>query len=973
MAKVLIVLWIIINCDKKSFKGMRWDNRADGVFWLYWRHQSSRSCRENSRESYEYYEYYRAWAKHKNNMKRKQPRDLKAAFRNALEKKSELERLSHLDTKDRIYWRIKNINSFQYDPTKPFDEIQTPEKGTANRSKKETSPNQKYSVQNNREFPVNFGASTSSSSEEFSSFHYNPAQSFEQKPIKSTSSRGRRGALSSQNHSVQNNGFPVNNGASTSNAREELPYERKRSPKATHTTKTRGQPGRKTWSRRKRSVVSETITSPAQTTCYPSAANDIPIDYEGTNNRSALPPFEELHESWRNNIPNATLHSQQFHDSSFHERRDEDVWTPQYFSTVDRCTPPQHSSDILGNQTEIMDFYAPTPPTSVTSYPFQPTPPQQNTDISFDNYNTEFKTLERNSKDHSTPIKYSYPFLQGETRNAQIQLNDTRISPVPPTYSVLSPASQSRCSNLQDLQATKLNNISRNYYPLDHRHFSSPSDHQQYLCQPSVKNVASNRFSYLDTPPRDAFLDENFSDVEAPHHQHHSILHQNHTGSHEMENCVSEMIDNLSNSEIENILESVNSSKFLFWILPERSIRLVDIFFTSDFHFQLKMLGGKAKTFFSLSWNILQHSNIASCRRMSNAIHINFKWNSGGNNSFLLPIRSLASKSFNIRKLSSGNVFSTTDIGGVQKSIAALQAKKRVPRKKVLVRKDALDQEVGEVIAYSSAEEYDIQRLSEALDNQGLYQHLQLPSDAEEVIHVIAKYKVDEEPREIYFFSEGSVVFWNVPDLEQQNVLRFLKPYETNSYDPELVNAEKEDMDYIHSDKGPKFSKGRIILNSEGSTDFYTYTFSNGLALSVKLAMWEAALENYIDSMEWVTENMKRGEKISMTREQVFKKRGELFALRHVINLSSDLLDTPDFYWDRQDLENLYQQICNHLNIAKRTKVMNERLSYCSELIDLLGNHMNDKHHVRLEWMIIILIMVEVMFECIHFIEQIFH
>ncbi|GFY62307.1 required for meiotic nuclear division protein 1 homolog [Trichonephila inaurata madagascariensis] len=395
--------------------------------------------------------------------------------------------------------------------------------------------------------------------------------------------------------------------------------------------------------------------------------------------------------------------------------------------------------------------------------------------------------------------------------------------------------------------------------------------------------------------------------------------------------------------------------KFSFWILPKR------------------MLGGKAKAFFSLSWNTFQHSKIASCRRMSNVTHISFKWNSGNNSNFLLPIQSLASKSFSIRKLSSGNVFCTTDVGGVQKSIAALQAKKRVPRKKVLVRKDALDQEVGEVIAYSSAEEYDMQRLSEALDNQGLYQRLQLPSDAEEVIHVIAKYKVDEEPREIYFFSEGSVVFWNVPDLEQQNVLRFLKPYETNSYDPELVNAEKEDMDFIHSDKGPKFSKGRIILNAEGSTDFYTYTFSNGLALSVKLAMWEAALENYIDSMEWVTENMKKGEKISMTRDQVFKKRGELFALRHVINLSSDLLDTPDFYWDRQDLEHLYQQICNHLNIAKRTKVMNERLSYCSELIDLLGNHMNDKHHVRLEWMIIILIMVEVMFECIHFIEQIFH
>ncbi|GFS75128.1 required for meiotic nuclear division protein 1 homolog, partial [Nephila pilipes] len=386
----------------------------------------------------------------------------------------------------------------------------------------------------------------------------------------------------------------------------------------------------------------------------------------------------------------------------------------------------------------------------------------------------------------------------------------------------------------------------------------------------------------------------------------------------------------------------------------------------------LKMLGGKTKAFFSLSWNIFQHSNVSCCRKMSYVSYISVKHNSGAKN-FFLPVKNLMLKNSNIRKLHSGIVLHTAEIGGVQKSISALQAKKRVPRKKVSARKDTVDQEVGQVVAYSSAEEYDMQRLSEALDNQGLYQRLQLPSDAEEVIHVSAKYKVDEEPRVIYFFSEGSVVFWNVPDLEQQNVLRFLKPFETNSYDSDLVNAEKEDMDYLYSEKGTKFSKGRIILHSEGNAEFYTYTFSNGLALSVKLAMWEAALENYIDSMEWVTENMKRGEKISMTRDQVFKKRGELFALRHVINLSSDLLDTPDFYWDRQDLEHLYQQTCNHLNIAKRTKVMNERLSYCSELIDLLGNHMNDKHHVRLEWMIIILIMVEVMFECIHFIEQLFH
>lgn len=58
-----------------------------------------------------------------------------------------------------------------------------------------------------------------------------------------------------------------------------------------------------------------------------------------------------------------------------------------------------------------------------------------------------------------------------------------------------------------------------------------------------------------------------------------------------------------------------------------------------------------------------------------------------------------------------------------------------------------------------------------------------------------------------------------------------------------------------------------------------------------------------------------------MKQEDVLKKSGQLFALRHVINLSSDLLDTPDFYWDRDELEKLYQKVFNYFCINRRTKV----------------------------------------------------
>ena len=72
-----------------------------------------------------------------------------------------------------------------------------------------------------------------------------------------------------------------------------------------------------------------------------------------------------------------------------------------------------------------------------------------------------------------------------------------------------------------------------------------------------------------------------------------------------------------------------------------------------------------------------------------------------------------------------------------------------------------------------------------------------------------------------------------------------------------------------------------------------------------------------------------------MKKEDVLKKNGELFGLRHLINLSSDCLDTPDFYWDKDNLESLYQKTCNHLNIAKRTRVRSDSMMSCTFELDI--------------------------------------
>uniref|UniRef100_A0A0K8RDT0 DUF155 domain-containing protein n=1 Tax=Ixodes ricinus TaxID=34613 RepID=A0A0K8RDT0_IXORI len=303
---------------------------------------------------------------------------------------------------------------------------------------------------------------------------------------------------------------------------------------------------------------------------------------------------------------------------------------------------------------------------------------------------------------------------------------------------------------------------------------------------------------------------------------------------------------------------------------------------------------------------------------------------------------------------------------------SSLPVKKRLARKKTVAEQPA-PESCSLAVAYSTAEEYNLASLAKALQKQGLYEQKTLSDDVADVLCAAAKYKLDEEPRNMFIFREGSVVFWNFPEIERKAILQFLKPYEENSYSSTLVEQEIEALEFKHHEHRTRLVNGNIFLSPQSpDTDLEKYTFSNGMALSVKLAIWEASLDAYVESVESIIEDMKEGRTITMTREHVFRKTGELFSLRHLINLSSDLLDTPDFYWDRPALESHYLKVVRYMNIGRRTKVMNEKLTHCCELMELLSHHLEDKHHVRLEVMIIVLIMVEVVFECLHYAAKFF-
>ncbi|XP_050805628.1 required for meiotic nuclear division protein 1 homolog isoform X3 [Gopherus flavomarginatus] len=226
--------------------------------------------------------------------------------------------------------------------------------------------------------------------------------------------------------------------------------------------------------------------------------------------------------------------------------------------------------------------------------------------------------------------------------------------------------------------------------------------------------------------------------------------------------------------------------------------------------------------------------------------------------------------------------------------------------------------------AFATADEYHLGNLCHELTSYGYVEITSLPRDAANVLVIGTENAAKEyDPGMIFFFREGSVVFWNVEEKTMKKIMQVLERHEIQPYEVALVHWENEEINYRKGEGQSKLHRGQILLNSDLDIDeviLQKFAFSNALCLSVKLAIWESSLDNFVESIQSIPEILKSRKNVKLSHADVMQKIGELFALRHCINLSSDLLITPDFYWDRENLEELYDKTCQFLSINRRVK-----------------------------------------------------
>jgi required for meiotic nuclear division protein 1 len=230
---------------------------------------------------------------------------------------------------------------------------------------------------------------------------------------------------------------------------------------------------------------------------------------------------------------------------------------------------------------------------------------------------------------------------------------------------------------------------------------------------------------------------------------------------------------------------------------------------------------------------------------------------------------------------------------------------------------------------------------------------------------------------DLILLRDGCLVSWgSKDDTADKRILTKLKPAEIDSYEEGL--GDGEEMSFViapSSNNGdsrvePGMRGEQIVLPSGRGQSYAQLAFSHGLARSTQLGALEKHLDHYLSSIQTIPIHMMQGRDPPLTAREVMKKHGQLLHTRGLLNLHSDLVDSsPEFYWSRPELGKYFESISRVLDVPLRIRVLNQRLDHASSLIGLMQDHLNTRHGTRMEWIIIALIAVEVIFETVHYLD----
>ena len=246
------------------------------------------------------------------------------------------------------------------------------------------------------------------------------------------------------------------------------------------------------------------------------------------------------------------------------------------------------------------------------------------------------------------------------------------------------------------------------------------------------------------------------------------------------------------------------------------------------------------------------------------------------------------------------------------------------------------------VVSYQVADSIDLKSLKTALNEKLEY------SDADELF-----YSVSQE-QYVAIFKYGVISFLNYDTDAVDSFLSFTGPYCKNLFteflsDEFLVETGVKEKKIGHN-------KIEVVSVDPEALRMIMLT----VAQSVALDYYSQQTDTLLEDTNYHTQLLEKKGRLAISGRNLKKYIGKTLLLKNRISQHLYIFDSPPETWEDERLDKLHIELKRTFDLTERFRGVSESLEIVKENLELFRDILQYRNSIFLEWIIIILIAIEV-------------
>jgi required for meiotic nuclear division protein 1 len=207
----------------------------------------------------------------------------------------------------------------------------------------------------------------------------------------------------------------------------------------------------------------------------------------------------------------------------------------------------------------------------------------------------------------------------------------------------------------------------------------------------------------------------------------------------------------------------------------------------------------------------------------------------------------------------------------------------------------------------------------------------------------------------IYLLNFGVVIIAGMNEIEKSSLLKFLKDYLEDPIEVEFI----DDFEVSDSESGNiEFDYDSIKIPEK--TDDAIRIIMLNIGQSVAMDYYESLSLEIFKNSQAITDELEKTGALTGKKKELMKFMGRTLNVKNSIIDNLYIFDAPDIVWENEYLEKIDKGMKRTFDLKMRYQDVDYKLKIVQDNIRLFSDLLQNRENTRLEWIVIILILIEV-------------